>query len=189
MDKIKLDSNRISYPMPCSLLGTKVGDKVNFLTIAFFSMVSIKPAYIIAALAKSHYTTPGIKETGAFSINIPDTSMAEVTDYCGMVSGRKFDKSNVFEVFYGEESGTPMIVECPYNLECKLVQTIELQADELFIGEIIAAYTDNRYLTNGVPNMAKIDPFILSMPEMTYMRLGSVVGRAWGMGKARIKVI
>jgi len=189
MDKIKVGTKMISYPMPCSLLGTKVGGKVNFLTVAFFSMVGIKPPYIMAALAKSHYTNPGIKETGAFSINIPGTSMAEATDYCGMVSGRKFDKSNVFEVFYGEESGTPMIVECPYNLECKLVQTVDLPADELFIGEIVAAYTDNRYLTNGVPDMAKIDPFILSMPEMTYVRLGSPVGRAWDMGKSRIKKI
>lgn len=189
MDKIKVDTKMISYPMPCSLLGTKVAGKVNFLTVAFFSMVGIKPPYIMAALAKSHYSNPGIKETGAFSINIPGTSMAEATDYCGMVSGRKFDKSNVFEVFYGEESGAPMIVECPYNLECKLVQTVDLPADELFIGEIIAAYTDNRYLTNGVPDMAKIDPLILSMPEMTYVSLGSPVGRAWGMGKSRIKKI
>jgi flavin reductase (DIM6/NTAB) family NADH-FMN oxidoreductase RutF len=187
MDKIKVGTKTISYPMPCSLLGTKVGGKVNFMTVAFYSMVSIKPPYIMAALAKNHYSNHGIKETGAFSINIPRTSMAEATDYCGMVSGRKFDKSNVFEVFYGEEGRAPMIVECPYNLECKLVQTVDLPADELFIGEIVAAYTDNRYLTDGVPDMAKIDPFILSMPEMTYVSLGSPVGRAWEMGKSRIK--
>jgi flavin reductase (DIM6/NTAB) family NADH-FMN oxidoreductase RutF len=186
MGKIRIDIRNISYPMPCSLLGTMVGDKVNFLTVAYFSMVSFKQPFIMAALAKSHFTTPGIKESGAFSINIPDTSMAEATDYCGMVSGRKFDKSNVFEVFYGEETRAPMIVECPYNIECKLVQTIELPADDVFIGEIIAAYTDNRYLTNGVPDMAKMDPFILSLPEMKYMKLGSPVGRAWGMGKSRI---
>jgi flavin reductase (DIM6/NTAB) family NADH-FMN oxidoreductase RutF len=189
MEKIKVDANRISYPMPCSLLGTKVGGKVNFLTVAFFSVVSIKPTYILAAIAKSHFTTPGIRETGAFSINVPDASMAEVTDYCGMVSGRKFDKSEVFEVFYGEETGTPMIVECPYNLECRLVKTVDLPSDDLFIGEIVAAYSDNRYLTNGIPDMAKIDPFVLSMPEMTYLKLGSPIGRAWGMGKSRIKTI
>jgi flavin reductase (DIM6/NTAB) family NADH-FMN oxidoreductase RutF len=188
MEKIRVNTNRISYPMPCALLGTKVEGKVNFLTVAFFSVVSIKPPYIMAALAKSHFTTPGIKETGTFSINIPDTSMAGVTDYCGMVSGRKFDKSDVFEVFYGEEGGAPMIVECPYTLDCRLIKTVDLPDDELFIGEIVAAYTDNRYLTNGVPDMAKIDPFILSMPEMTYLRLGSAVGRAWGMGKSRIRI-
>jgi flavin reductase (DIM6/NTAB) family NADH-FMN oxidoreductase RutF len=187
MDKIKVGIKMISYPMPCSLLGTKVGGKVNFMTVAFFSMVSVKPPYIMAALGKSHYTNPGIKETGAFSINIPGTSMAEATDYCGMVSGRKFDKSEVFQVFYGEESGTPMIVECPYNLECKLVQTVELPGDELFVGEVVAAHADSRYLTDGVPDMAKIDPFVLSMPEMTYVRLGSPFGRAWDMGKSRIK--
>ncbi len=187
MDKIRVDTERISYPAPCSLLGTNVGGRVNFMTLAGYSVVSVKPPYIMAAVAKIHYSNQGIKDTGAFSINIPSTSMAEATDYCGMVSGRKFDKSNVFEVFYGEEGKAPMIVECPYNLECKLVQTVDLPADDLFIGEIVAAYTDNRYLTNGVPDMAKIDPFVLSMPDKTYVSLGSPVGRAWGMGKSRIK--
>jgi flavin reductase (DIM6/NTAB) family NADH-FMN oxidoreductase RutF len=80
-----------------------------------------------------------------------------------------------------------MIVECPYNLECKLVQTVDLPGDDLFIGEIVAAYSDERYVTDGVPDLAKMDTFVLSMPEMTYMGLGSPVGRAWSMGKARFK--
>jgi flavin reductase (DIM6/NTAB) family NADH-FMN oxidoreductase RutF len=48
---------------------------------------------------------PGIRETGAFSISVPSTSMAEVTDYCGMVSGKKVDKSTEFELFSGDLDG------------------------------------------------------------------------------------
>ncbi|HSW39538.1 MAG TPA: flavin reductase family protein [Acidobacteriota bacterium] len=185
MEKIEIDVKNISYPMPCSLLGTKVGGKVNFLTVAFFSMVNYEPPYIMAALGKNHFSNAGIRETGAFSINIPSGSMADVTDYCGIVSGKDTDKSAVFEVFYGKQGNAPMIVECPYNLECRLVQIVDLPADEIFIGEIIAAYSDDRYLTGGVPDMMKIDPFILSMPQMTYQRLGASVGRAWEIGKSR----
>jgi flavin reductase (DIM6/NTAB) family NADH-FMN oxidoreductase RutF len=187
MEKIEIGTETIGYPMPCSLLGTKVEGKVNFLTVAFFSMVNFKPPYIMAALGKSHFSNAGIRETGSFSINIPSGSMAEATDYCGMVSGKNFDKSTVFEVFYGTETEAPMIVECPYNLECRLVQTIDLPDDELFIGAIVGAYTDNRYLTDGKPDMMKMDPFIFSMPQMNYHSLGSVVGRAWEMGKSLMK--
>jgi flavin reductase (DIM6/NTAB) family NADH-FMN oxidoreductase RutF len=187
MEKVEADISMICYPMPCSLIGTKVGGKVNFMTVAWFSQVSLKPPYILAALSKNHFTNAGIKETGAFSVNIPSTSMAEVTDYCGLVSGKKFDKSTVFEVFYGKEGKAPMIVECPYNLECKLVQTVDLQADELIIGEIVAAYLDERCLTDGVPDMAKVDPLILNAPQMTYLGVGTRVGNAFNMGKSLIK--
>lgn len=186
MEKVEVNINMTCYPMPCSLLGTKVGGKPNFMTVAYFSQVSLKPPYILASLDEGHYSNAGIKETGAFSINIPSTSMAEVTDYCGLVSGKKFDKSTVFEIFYGKEGKAPMIVECPYNLECKLVQTIGLAGDELFIGEIVAAYSDDRYLTDGIPDMAKVDPLILSVPQLAYMGVGSHVGSAFKMGKARI---
>jgi flavin reductase (DIM6/NTAB) family NADH-FMN oxidoreductase RutF len=187
MKKIEIGIDVISYPMPCSLIGTMVEGKANFLTVAWFSMVNFKPPYIMAALGKSHYSNAGIKETRAFSINIPSAAMAELTDYCGLVSGRKFDKSALFEVFYGREEKAPMIEECPYNLECRLVQTVDLPADELFIGEIVAAYSDGRYLTDGVLDMAKINPFILSMPQTLFFGLGPSVGRAWEMGKGRVK--
>ncbi len=186
MEKIEIGMDAISYPMPCALVGVSVGDKSNFLTVAWFSMVNFKPPYLMIALGKTHYSNAGIREHGAFSVNIPSVSMAESTDYCGLVSGRKVDKSQVFEVFFGK-LGTPMIEECPYNLECKLVQSVELPADELFIGEIVAAYSDARYLTDGVPDLSKIRPFVLNMPQTAFLELGAPIGRAWDMGKSRIK--
>lgn len=186
MEKTEIGITAISYPMPCSLIGTKVAGKVNFLTVAWFSMVNAKPPYLMVALGKAHYSNEGIKENGFFSVNIPSVDMAEAVDYCGLVSGKKIDKSGVFETFYGK-TGAPMVKECPYNLECKLVQTVELPADEMFVGEIVAAYADSGFLTGGVPDMSKIRPFILNMPTTTFLGLGSSVGRAWEMGKARIK--
>jgi flavin reductase (DIM6/NTAB) family NADH-FMN oxidoreductase RutF len=79
-----------------------------------------------------------------------------------------------------------MIKECPYNVECKVVQTVDLPVDELFIGEIVAAYSDGRYLTNGLPDLRKIAPFILSMQERKYLALGAQVGPAWEMGRKLI---
>lgn len=174
------------YPMPCMLLGTVVEGKVNFMTVAYFSQVSLKPPLILASLDGGHHSNAGVRETGAFSVNIPSTAMAEVTDYCGLVSGREFDKSAVFEVFYGKEGKAPMAVECPYNLECKLVQTVDVPSGELFMGEIVAAYSDERCLTGGVPDMAKVDPLLLCVPQMAYLGVGPQVGRAFKMGKARI---
>jgi flavin reductase (DIM6/NTAB) family NADH-FMN oxidoreductase RutF len=186
MEKTELNTQTVCYPMPCSLVGVNVGGKPNYLTVAWFSMVNFKPPYLMIALGKSHYTNPGIKENGTFSLNLPSAAMADVTDYCGIVSGKKYDKAKMFETFYGKLKTAPMIKECPFNVECKVIQTVDFTVDELFIGEIMASYSDERYLTDGVPDMRKIAPFILSMPERKYLALGAEVGPAWEMGKKLI---
>ena len=187
MEKIQIKMESIPYPMPCSLVGVNVGGKPNYLTVAWFSMVNLKPPHLMIALGKGHYTNPGIKENGTFSVNIPSVAMADVTDYCGLVSGKKYDKATKFETYYGQLKTAPMIKECPYNLECKLVKTVDLPVDELFVGEVVAAYSDDRFLTNGKADLTKIKPVLLSMAQTEYLGLGGPVGKAWEMGKVLIK--
>ncbi len=187
MQKIEIAPERIYYPMGCSLVGANVGDKPNYLAVAWFTMVNPKPPYVMVTLNKVHYTNSGIKQNGTFSVNIPSAEMAEVTDYCGIVSGSKHDKSGLFRTFYGKLKTAPMIEECPFTAECRLVQTVELPAEELFIGEIVGVYTEERCLTDGVPDMRKINPIILQMPHKKYSKLGEDIGPAWEMGKKLLK--
>lgn len=101
MGKVDVSLNGFSYPMPCALVGVNVEGKPNYLTVAWFSMVNLKPPYIGIALGKIHFTNPGIKENGSVSINIPSSDMVEVTGYCGIVSGKKYDKGQESKTFYG----------------------------------------------------------------------------------------
>jgi flavin reductase (DIM6/NTAB) family NADH-FMN oxidoreductase RutF len=187
MGKIEIDRGRVFYPMPCSLVGAKVTGRPNYLTVAWFSMVNPDPPYLAAAMNKAHFTNSGIKENRTFSVNIPSVRMAEVTDYCGIVSGSKVDKSDLFDTFYGKLETAPMIRECHFNLECRLVQTVELPKEELFIGEIVAAYCDETCLTEGAPDVRKMSPFVLLLPDRKYLALGEEIGPAWKMGKKFIK--
>ena len=65
------------------------------------------------------------------------------------MSGKKTDKSSVFEVFYGDLENAPMIAECPINMECKLYDVYDTPTHDLFIGEIVETYADESVLTNG----------------------------------------
>jgi flavin reductase (DIM6/NTAB) family NADH-FMN oxidoreductase RutF len=100
-----------------------------------------------------------------------------------MASGKKVDKGGLFEVFYGKLRTAPMIEECPLCMECKLVQTIEFPTNTLFIGEIIGSYAEERCLTDGKPDIKKMDPLLLTMPDNRYWRVGEYAGKAWGSGK------
>ena len=187
MGKIEMEKGRVFDPMPCSLVGAKVDGKPNYLTVAWFSMVNPDPPYVGVAMNKAHYTNAGVKENKTFSVNIPSVQMAEVMDYCGIVSGKNVDKSGLFETFYGKLETAPMIQQCPFSAECRLVQTVDLPAEEVFIGEIVATYCEESCLTEGVPDLKKINPLVLLLPDRKYVALGQDIGAAWKMGKNFMK--
>ncbi len=89
----------------------------------------------------------------------------------------------LLEVFYGELDAAPMIARCPLTMECRVYRSVELPSHTLFIAEMVTIYTEERFLTDGKPDMGKIRPFLLSMPENAYWSLGSRLGNAWDSGK------
>jgi flavin reductase (DIM6/NTAB) family NADH-FMN oxidoreductase RutF len=183
MDKITIDRNSFVYPMPMVLVGAIVNEKANFMAVGWVSRVNFNPPMIAVALGKMHHTNKGIHKNKAFSVNIPGIDLMEKVDYCGLVSGEKTDKSDVFDVFYGEELNAPMIRQCPLCMECKLVNAVDLPSNTLFIGEIINTYSEERYVTEGKPDIKKIDPFTLTMPDNNYWKVGERAGKAWSIGR------
>jgi flavin reductase (DIM6/NTAB) family NADH-FMN oxidoreductase RutF len=183
MGRIKIDTNAFLYPMPMVLVGTAVENRANFMAVAWVSRVNARPPMIGVALGKSHYTNAGIHANKSFSVNIPGMDLIEKVDYCGLVSGKNHDKSQLFDIFYGELPNTPMIRQCPLCLECKLVNPVDLPTNTLFIGEIIGTYAEERFLTAGKPDISKMIPFTLTMPDNNYWGVGKNAGKAWSIGK------
>jgi len=189
MEKIKLGSKPMIYPMPVTLIGADVAGKPNFMTIAFIGIVNMNPAMVAMGANPSHFTCRGIVENGTFSVNLPSAKMLEVTDYVGLNTGKKKDKSGLFKVFRGMTKTAPMIEECPLNLECKLVEKLSPGGtDDIYIGEIMETYCGQEYMTDGKPDVEKMGTFVFTMNDNRYFSLGKVIGKAWSEGKRfRIK--
>lgn len=173
----------VFLPMPVVLVGTMAEGKPNFATVAWAGRVSMKPPLLTATLNKRHHTHAGILASGVFSVNVPPAELMEAADYCGIVSGRQADKGALFTVFQGE-TGAPLIEECRLCLECRLYQTVDLPAHSIFLGEIVASWADEEALVDDVPDPARLDPLLLTMPDNGYWRLGERAGQAWSVGKA-----
>ncbi len=183
MEKIKIDNNAISlYPMPIVLVGSVVNGKANFMTVGLAAKVNMRPPLIAIGLG-GHYTNKGIEENKEFSINIPDVAVIEKTDYCGLVSGKKTDKSTVFHVFYGDLSKAPLVKECPVCISCALYDTVKLPSNTLYIGEPKEVFTEEKYLSDKKLDIKKINPFMLTMPDNKYWSVGEYLGQAWGIGE------
>jgi len=183
MGKISAGRNVFMYPMPVTLLGTLVDGRPDFMALGWITRVNANPPTIGCGVGRHHHSVRGIEENKTFSINVPSVKMMEKTDYCGLVSGKDADKAALFDVYYGELDTAPMITECPLSLECRVEVTIENPTNNFYIGEIIASYTEEKYLTKGKPDIKKINPLLLTMPDNRYWTVGDYAGDAWSIGK------
>ena len=182
--KKKLDGINVLYPTPTTIVGAMVDGKPNFLTIAHIGIVNhAKPYLISVSLGKVHYTNAGIKENKAFSVNIPSEELVAETDYVGIVSGKKTDKSGVFEIFHGELDNAPMIKGCPLNMECRLYDIYDTPTHDLFIGEIVETYADESVLSEGKVDITRVKPLLFDMGSIKYWSLGDAVANCWSIGK------
>lgn len=183
MDKIKIEkSAAFTFPMPMVIVGSVFECKVDFMAVGWVSRVNFNPPLVAIALGP-HHTNKGIEESKEFSINIPDISLLEKTDYSGLVSGSKTDKSGLFDVFYGELDKAPLIKECPVCISCILYDMMRLPTNTLYIGEPKEVFTEEKYLTDHKLDIKKINPFTLTMPDCNYWSVGEHLGRAWSIGK------
>lgn len=168
--------------MPAVLVGANVGGRPNFMTAAWTSVACMNPPMIAVAINKARHTEKGIVENRTFSVNVPSTRSAVALDHCGLVSGSRSDKSEVFETYYGKLKSAPLISEFPVNIECELRHTLELGSHNLHVGEIVDVHVDEGCLTEGAPDTRKIDPIVYSSSE--YFRIGDPVGKAFSIGRS-----
>ncbi|MFO7713535.1 flavin reductase family protein [Desulfosarcina sp.] len=185
MNKSRLGPEALLFPTPAVLVGTVVDGRANFMTAAWCGIASSKPPAISVAIRGERHTLKGILAQAEFSINVPSAAMVAQVDFCGIYSGRKVDKSNLFELFEGELKHAPLVASCPVNLECRLRHTLDLGAHILVVGEVIQTHVSDTCLTDGKPDSAKIDPLVFSPGTGTYQRLGEIVGQAFSIGKKR----
>lgn len=184
-DPIDLGPQGFLYPMPMTVVGVDLPAGANFMPIAWVNRVQFNPPRLAAGLAKVHATNAGIRDHGEFSVNIPSVDMLAVTDWCGLNSAaRGADKSTLFEVVRGSLEHAPMIAECPVSLECRVTQVVDLGSHELFVADIVATWTEERFLDeHGKPDITKVRPFTLTMPDNRFWAVGEQVGDAWSIGR------
>lgn len=173
------------YPMPTTIVGAMADGRPNFLAIAHVGILNnAAPQYLTVSLKKYRHTSRAIRNAGGFSICLPRASMAVATDYVGIVSGNKVDKSHVFDVFYGTRGNVPMIRECPVNMELKLHDVMDLPAHEVFVGELVATYVDEDCLRDGDKvDLEKVRPLLFDYASGWYYALGEPVAPCWRAGR------
>ncbi len=169
------------YPTPVTVIGAMNNDKPTWTLVAHIGIIGHDR--VLVSLAEPHFINECIKKTGKLSINIVDEGMLKETDYTGSVSGKKVDKSNVFEYILGEV-GTPIISRSPLTMECTVADIYKTQNFESFICTIDSTYVSEEYLdSNGKINYNTLKPVLFEFPTYQYLRTGDVIGKCLSFAK------
>ncbi|MCR5388406.1 MAG: flavin reductase family protein [Lachnospiraceae bacterium] len=138
------------YPLPAVLVSCadKKGNK-NMLTIAWTGTICSDPAMLYVSVRPSRYSYNMIKETGEFVVNLTNEKLKFATDWCGVKSGRDFDKFKECNLT-PEKASTleyaPVIAESPVSIECKTKEIIKLGSHDMFIADVTAVQVDEAFL-------------------------------------------
>jgi flavin reductase (DIM6/NTAB) family NADH-FMN oxidoreductase RutF len=174
------------FPNPTVLVGTVFDGKEDFAPYAWCGIAGGEPPVITVGVRHQRHTLKGIMQNRTFSVNIPSTDLITETDYCGMVSGAQADKVKDcgFKVFYGTLATAPLIEQCPVNLECEVMQILNIGSHMLVAGKVAQTHVAEDCLTEGQPDIMKIKPFVYSRGQVArYNAIGEVIGQAFDIGK------
>lgn len=166
-------------PVPAVLVGCGDGAGVrNILTVAWTGTICSEPAMCYVSIRPERHSYDIIKRTGEFVINLTTEALAEATDWCGVRSGRDFDKF--------EHCGltpeacrvvaAPAIAEAPVSIECRVRQIVPLGSHDMFVAEVVNVMVDESLLD---PVTGKLDlqrAGLICYAHGEYFSLGRALG-------------
>ncbi len=171
-------------PVPVVLVSCGHAEQANVLTIAWTGILCSKPPQIGIGVRPERHSHGLIQKTGEFVINIPGEELLDEVEYCGFISGREVDKLTTrgLTPIPGSAIETPIVAECPINIECRVGHHLPLGSHDLFIGEVMAVQVSPEVLDEqGRVDDRKIKPILFSGNE--YRGLGELLG-SFGFKKA-----
>ncbi len=170
------------YPIPAVLVTCCDEDgKANVMTAAWTGTVCSDPVMLSVSIRSNRYSHDIVERTGEFVVCLTNRSLAKVTDYVGVRSGRDIDKFTLEgELHLTKEKArfvrAPLIQESPVCLECKVRNVLRLGSHDMYVAEVLSTDIDDQYLDeNGRLDLAKADLIAYSHGE--YYTLGKMLGK------------
>lgn len=167
------------YPIPAVMVSCqREGEKPNIITVAWAGNVCSSPAMLSISVRKERYSYDILKETGEFVVNLTNRKLAATTDWCGVRSGKDYDKFKEMHLTPLESRfvSAPGIAESPVNIECKVRNVLELGSHDMFVAEVMGVTVDEKLLDNkGKFDLRAAD--LISYSHGEYFTLGEKIGK------------
>ena len=177
------------YPLPAVLISCGESDEeYNLFTVAWTGTVCTNPPMCYISVRPERHSYEIIKRTGEFVINLTTASLARATDWCGVRSGRDYDK--FAEMGLTAEAAAvvkaPIVAESPVSIECRVKQIVPLGSHDMFIADVVNVLVDEEYINpeTGKLELERADVIAYSHGE--YFHLGKAIGHfGWSVRKKK----
>ena len=178
MDKRNWKPGNMLYPVPVVMVTCKKpGERPNIITLAWAGTICSDPPMLSVSSRPERFSHGIIEETGEFVVNLVNEDLVRACDWCGVRSGKKFDKFAEMKLteFQSEYMETPAIAESPVNLYCKVKKTERLGSHDMYIAEIIGVTVDGKYM-DGDGKFDLDAANLVAYSHGDYMLLGDKLG-------------
>lgn len=149
------------YPLQSIVITSMWKGFTDAMTAVWTIPLSYNPPLIGVSIAPERFSYRLIANSGVFAINIFSFEYAESVNYLGSISGRyvkdKLSKAKL-TIVQGKKLNVPVIAEAAAVAECSLKKRIELGDHDLFVGEVVTAYADEKF--DDYWNLEKFKPLL-----------------------------
>lgn len=167
------------YPVPAVMVSCKSGnEKANIITVAWAGTVCSDPAMVSISVRPDRYSHHIILESREFVINLVTEKLTRACDWCGVRSGRDYDKfkeMNLHE-YLSDLMETPAIEESPVNIWCRVTKIEELGSHDMFIAKVAGVTVDDAYM-DAKGRFALEKTGLITYSHGEYYALGKKLGK------------
>jgi len=188
MGRRSLSPTTMLFPTPVVLV-TCINEegKPNIITLAWVGVINSEPPMVGVSIRPERYSHACIRKAKEFVVNLPTEEMVRKVDACGILSGKEADKFAAmgWKPVPAERIKTPLIDECPVQLECQLREILSLGSHDLFLGQIVALHVKEEVQKEkGRIDITKALPFVFCPGAQEYWNLGKYIGH-YGFTKGK----
>ena len=177
------------YPLPAVLISCgSTPEEYNLLTISWVGTICTNPPMCYISVRPERHSYDIIKRNGEFVINLTNEDMAFATDWCGVKSGKDFNKFEEMKLTPAKSElvSAPIIKESPLSIECRVKEIVKLGSHDMFIADVVNVQADSKYID------PKTDTFNLGAAKLIayshghYYKLGEEIGKfGWTVKKKK----
>lgn len=167
------------YPIPAVMVSCgATPDEYNIMTAAWTGTVCSEPPMCYVSIRPERHSYDIIKRTGEFVINLTTESLAEPTDWCGVRSGRDFDKFARCGLTPEKSAvvSAPAILEAPISIECRVKDIVPLGSHDMFIAEVVNVLVDESLVDEQTGKLDMQKAGLLCYSHGEYFKVGEYIG-------------
>lgn len=152
---------------PTVLVSARHGGVDDVMAAAWACALDFMPPKLTVVLDKSTRTRELIESSGSFVIQVPTVAQLQLTHGLGSTSLHdspdKLERAGA-KLFELEGHPLPFVAGCSGWLACKLIpEPHNQQTYDLFIGEVVGAWSDTRVFSDGHWHFEQADPALRSV--------------------------